>query len=185
MRKSGSRSTWIGYLFIGPWLIGLVVFKLGPLVFSLIISFHEWDIINPPRFIGLDNYSFLIRDPLFWSSLLNTAYYFLWVPIGIVFAVMIAHLLNQQVPGVSLFRALYYLPSVTSGAVVALIWIWMLHPHYGAINVLLGHLGIQGPLWLSSPEWAMPGLILVRMFSYRAYHCDFSGRNERHTQPTL
>lgn len=164
MKRLRSRETLVGYLFIAPWLIGFVLFKLGPLAFSLGMSFCDWDIINPPRFIGLANYAGLIGDSLFWTSLANTAYYFLWVPLAIVLAIPLAVLLNQPIRGVTLFRALYYLPSVTSGAVVAMIWIWMLHPHYGVINSLLGNLGITGPLWLSSPEWAMPGLLLVRMF---------------------
>lgn len=164
MKRYRSREAFIGYIFIAPWLIGVVLFKVGPLAFSLAMSFCDWDIINRPRFIGLANYATLIRDSLFWTSLANTAYYFLWVPLAIVLTIPLAVLLNQPVRGVTLFRALYYLPSVTSGAVVAMIWIWMLHPHYGVINSLLESLGIAGPLWLSSPEWAMPGLLLVRMF---------------------
>jgi multiple sugar transport system permease protein len=144
--------------------VGFVAFKAGPLAFSFGMSFFDWDIVNRPRFLGLANYNALVRDPLFWTSLVNTFYYLLWVPLAILLALPLALLLNQPVRGVTLFRALFYLPSVTSGAVVAMIWIWMLHPHYGIINSLLATVGLPGPLWLSSPDWAMPGLILVRLF---------------------
>jgi len=162
--KVRGRDNVSGYLFIAPWLIGLLLFRLGPFGFSFILSLTKWDMISKIEFIGLQNYRHLLKDPLFWTALLNTLYYFLWVPLGVIAALPIALLLNRSIRGITVFRAIYYLPSVTAATISSLIWIWMLHPHYGVINSMLSRIGIEGPLWFASPQWAMPGLILVRMF---------------------
>ena len=153
-----------GYVFILPWLVGLIIFKLGPLFFSFVISWYQWNIVSSAKFVGLSNYRNIISDKLFWKSTLNTLYFWLNVPIGLILALLIAMLLNKQIKGISVFRAIIYLPAVTAGVVVGVLWVWILHPHYGVINSILNQFGVQGPPWLSSPDWAMPSLLLLKMF---------------------
>ncbi len=155
------------YIGISPWLIGFLLFTGGPILASLGISFTEWKLITPPTWVGADNYVRLFtRDPLFWVALTNTAYYtFLSVPLGVVAALLIAMLVNQKVPGVALFRTIFYLPSVTAGVAVALLWFWIFNPEFGLLNYALSLIGIQGPEWLLSQQWAKPALILMSLWS--------------------
>lgn len=155
-----------GYLFIAPWLIGLVVFTLGPLLFSLFGSFTNYDVTSQMDFIGLDNYrTMLTRDPLFWISLGNTLYYVvISVPLTIVGAIVIALLMNQKLPGIRFFRTIYYLPSILSGVGVYFLWMQLLSPQTGLINIILSWFGIQGPAWLFDPEWTKPALIFMNMW---------------------
>jgi multiple sugar transport system permease protein len=113
-----------------PWLIGFIVFTAGPIVASLVLSFHRSDAFNAPSFVGLDNYAALIlRDRLFFHSLRVTAVYALFaVPLGIVGALTLALMLNQRIPGLSVWRTIYYLPSVVSGVALAMLWSWIFNP---------------------------------------------------------
>lgn len=172
-----------GYLFIMPWLLGFVLFTAGPMLASIALSFTEWDLLRPsPRPIGVENYRELFRDALFYRSLANTAVYALFaVPLGIATALSLALLLNQRVRGIALFRTIFYLPSVTSGVAVFLLWKWLFNPDFGLINALLrtpvpwlateGGLHVAAtplvpspPGWLSDPRWAMPALILMSLW---------------------
>lgn len=162
-----SRKTWSyleGYLFILPWLLGLVLLRLGPMIISLYMSLMEWDLFRPPQFVGLANYERLLTaDPLFWRSLGNTAYYVGGrVPLVLLLALLVAILLNQRVPIRNVLRTVYYLPTVTPEVAMFLLWVWMFEPNVGIINSLLAMLGVKpGPLWLGSTEWAKPALIIV------------------------
>lgn len=151
-----------GYLFLLPWLIGLVVFRLLSIVASAVISLTSWDLLNPPRFIGLQNYQALVTDNLFWTSLFNTLYFVVGsVPLILGLALLAAFLLNRPLPGVGILRTVYYLPSVTTGVAVALLWEWMFEPTYGVIDTMLSWVHIPGPPWLGSITWAMPAIILM------------------------
>jgi multiple sugar transport system permease protein len=152
-----------GYLFISPWLIGMVLLHLGPMIASFVLSFAHYEILTPPRFIGLQNYRELFNeDPLFWTSLINTVYYTLGsVPVRMVLALGLAVMLNMKFAGTRFFRTVFYLPSVTSGVAVATVWLWMFEPTYGVINNALRWVGIQGPPWLGSLDWAMPSIIVM------------------------
>ena len=155
-----------GYLFVSPALLGVIIFSLGPMVVSLILSFMRYDIINPPHFIGFSNFKDLLRDPLFSKTLFNTMYYVGGVvPLRLLVALLASMLLNQKVKGVTFFRTAYYLPSISAGVAVSIVWTYILDPQYGLINSVLEHLGISGPPWLQSPTWAMPGLILMGTWS--------------------
>jgi multiple sugar transport system permease protein len=156
-----------GYLFILPWLIGLVLFRAGPMVVSLALSFTRWDLMRPPRFVGLENYeNILFDDPLFWKSLQNTAIYVAGrVPLVLALALLVALLLNQAIPWQSFFRTAYYLPVVTPEVATALLWAWMFEPNFGVINSLLKVFGVAGPPWLASTEWALPAVIIVSTWS--------------------
>ena len=161
------REEKIFYLFILPWLIGLVVFSIGPVFGMLGLSFTDWRIsLDDLQFIGLDNYSKLFADPIFWTSVGNTLYIVVGrVVFGVSFALLLAILLNQKVPGIAFFRAVYYLPTVTAGVAVALVWIWIFNPRLGILNYSLKQIGIQGPDWIFSTTWVKPSLILMSMFS--------------------
>jgi multiple sugar transport system permease protein len=154
------------YLFILPWLIGFVLFTGGPVIYSFIMSLTNWTGIKTRDWVGLENYiNLLTVDPLFWTVLKNTFVYGIFsVLLGTLLALGVAILMNQRVPGISIFRTLYYLPSVTSGIAIAIMWAWMFNPRAGLINYLLSVVGIEGPTWFSSTQWAMPGLIIVSLW---------------------
>lgn len=150
------------YISISLWLIGLIFFTGGPVLASLAFSFTNWTGLKSVSFIGLENYrQLLFDDKLFWIATYNTFFYsFGAVTLGTLGALFVAILLNQKLPGTMLFRVAYYMPSIASGVAVSILWIWLLNPQVGLINYFLSFIGIKGPLWLASQDWAMPGLIL-------------------------
>jgi multiple sugar transport system permease protein len=152
-----------GYLFILPWIIGFLALRLAPMAISLFLSFTEYTIITPPTFVGLANFIKLFtNDPSFIDSLKVTISYAIFaVPIGMIISLTIALLLNQKIPGVTLWRTVYYLPSVVSGVAVAMLWFWLFHSRFGLINLGLSALGIEGPAWLGDPNWALTALIIM------------------------
>lgn len=160
------RETRDFYLCILPWLIGFVLFTGGPIIYSFFISLTNWTGIRTRDFIGFQNYIELFTvDPLFWTVLKNTIIYgSLSVILGLVVALAIALLMNQKVPGISIFRTIFYLPAVTSGIAIAIMWAWMFNPRAGLVNYALSLIGIDGPGWFASPQWAMVGLIFVSLW---------------------
>lgn len=162
-----TREAVSGYLFFSPWLIGFLVFLAGPILFSFYLSFTSYNTLSDPKWIGVLNYKILFtQDPIFWKSLGNTIYFVVFsVPINTFLGVLLAVLMNQKVPGIRLFRTIYYLPSVVSGVAVALLWQWLLDPNFGLINTMLGNLGIEGPGWLQDKHWSKPSLILMNVWA--------------------
>ncbi|NLE43315.1 MAG: sugar ABC transporter permease [Chloroflexi bacterium] len=160
--KPQARDNLAGYLFTLPWTVHLL-FLIGlTMLASLGISFTETDFLTKLRFVGLGNYQGLMRDPLFWKSLRNTAYYtFASVPLSVIFALAIALLLNLKVKGLSVYRLMYYTPSIVSGVAVAIIWQYVLNPRFGLLNLGLKAIGIRGPQWIYSQQWAMPAFIIM------------------------
>lgn len=156
-----------GYIFLLPWVIGLVVFILGPILASAYFSLNEYDVLTPPRWVGLDNYTqALFGDKLFWPSLWRTlSYSLIVVPATLIGSLMLAITLNQGVKGTNSFRTIFFLPSLTPTVALALLWTWLFHPTLGPINVALGWFGIPGPGWLTSKEWAMPALIIITLWA--------------------
>jgi multiple sugar transport system permease protein len=156
-----------GYLFIAPWLLGFLVFTAGPMLASLAISLNSWSLLSAPEWVGADNYRRLFsEDPLFWTSLWNTAYYVVFsVPLGIVVALSLAWLLNQRLRGMTFFRTAVYLPSITNIVAVSVLWLWIFNPEFGLFNVGLRLVGLDGPLWLQSERWAKPALIIMSLWS--------------------
>ncbi|MDP9313034.1 MAG: sugar ABC transporter permease [Chloroflexota bacterium] len=153
------------YLFISPWIIGFILFGAGPIIASAVISFTDWSLLSSPRWVGLANYERLFTDRLFSVTVKNTFIYAIGsVSLGIVAGFLLALLLNQKVWGMSLFRTIFYLPSVVAGIATALLWVNIFHPDFGLINYTLGQFGIQGPGWLQSPTWAMPALIMMSVW---------------------
>lgn len=151
------------YLLIAPWLIGFLVFQLGPILASFYFSFTRYTVMKPSVWIGLKNYiEMLTDDRLIWISLYNTAYYTLGsVPLGLILALGIAMLLNQRLPGLAGLRTVYYLPSVTPAVAGAVLWLWLFDYNNGLINNALRFVGIGGPAWLADPDWSKPAFILM------------------------
>lgn len=159
------RSLITGLLFISPWVIGFLVFRLIPFILSFYYSFTFFPILDKPRFIGLNNYIQLFNDSRFVSALYNTAYYsFFTVPLATISGIVLAMLLNMKVRGLSVFRTIFYLPSITPVVATALVWLWMFNPRAGVINYVLSLIGIRGPGWLGSPQWSKPALILMSLW---------------------
>ncbi|HWQ15267.1 MAG TPA: sugar ABC transporter permease [Roseiflexaceae bacterium] len=153
------------YLFIALWIVGFILFDAGPILASFLISFTNWSALSAPKIIGLANYQRMMIDPLFFKALSNSLYFGVGsVGLGMIVSFLLALLLNQRVLGVSLFRTIFYLPSVVSGIAVAILWIMILHKDFGLINSVLGWFGIRGPGWLVDPAWAMPALILMSLW---------------------
>jgi multiple sugar transport system permease protein len=163
------KRRWLwAYAFISPWLIGFLIFTLGPMLISLYYSFTNFNIIETPVWTGLDNYhKVFFEDPLFWHALKKTLYFAaLALPLGLAFGFFLAVLLNQDVPGVNLWRTMFFLPSVIAGVAVAILWVRIFNPQVGILNPFLENtLGIQNPPgWLSDPEWAIPSLVLISLW---------------------
>ena len=168
-RPARSRQRWReaveGYLFMAPAVIGFLLFTLFPMLASLGLSFTEYDLLSPPKWIGIENYARMIADPFFWQSLKVTlTYAVVALPLGLVAALAVAILMNQNVPGITFWRTVYVLPSVLTGVSVAILWRWLFNPEFGLLNTLLGYIGIDGPNWLGSPTWALPSLILIGLW---------------------
>ncbi|MBL8116218.1 MAG: sugar ABC transporter permease [Anaerolineae bacterium] len=159
------RESATGYLFVVPWLIGFILLTLGPMLASLYFSFTEYNVISAPKWIGLNNYTRLFQDPLFWQSLKVTLYFAaLSLPSGLILSFMLAVLLNQDVPGVRIWRTIYFLPSILSSVSVTLLWVILFNPQIGVVNQLLERIGIKGPGWLADPNWALPSLVIMGLW---------------------
>jgi len=168
MSRLAKKKAIYGYAFISPWLIGFLLFVLGPVLASIYLSFTKYELFTPPQWIGLSNYKELIfQDPLFPKSLYNTIYYTAFaVPLGVIFALLLSILLNNKLFGIRWFRTIYYLPAVTSGVAVSMLWLWLFNPQFGLINALLNMIGIrEGPGWLVDARWSKPALILMSLWA--------------------
>ena len=154
------------YLFILPWIAGLLVFTAGPLILSFVMSFFDWPITSSPKFCGISNYlEMFTQDRQFGKSLIITLKYAaIFVPLNMIIALFLAMLITQPVKGVKTFRTIFYIPTVVSGVAISIIWGWMFNGEYGIINYLLSLLGIDGPDWLVDPAWALFAVILVSAF---------------------
>lgn len=155
------------YLFLSPWLFGLAAFWIIPILASIALSLSEYNIITPPRFVGLENYrQMLFEDRTFWVSIRVTLKFMvLSVPLYLVCGLLLSLLLNLKFRGINLFRTIFFLPSVLSGVAVAVLWVALLNPDVGAVNEILRSLGIDDPpRWLDSPTWAVPSVVLVGLW---------------------
>jgi len=150
------------YLFITPWIIGFVLFIVGPIIASLGLSFTDYDIMLPPALVGLGNYQEIFADPLFYTSLYNTFYIvILAVPLSMMAAFGLAMLLNQKVGMMAGYRTAYFIPSIVPAVASAALWLYLLQPKWGLVNGFLESFGIPGPGWLASEVWAKPAIILI------------------------
>ena len=161
-----NSSRWTGLAFVSPWLAGFLLLTAGPMLYSLYLSFTSASMLSAPVWVGSENYATILsRDPLLWISLTNTAWYVaLFVPLSVLLALALALLLDARVRGLRVFRTLFFLPSVTNVVAVAVLWLWMFNPDFGLLNSLLRVVGIEGPLWLQSEQWAKPALVLMSLW---------------------
>lgn len=164
--RMARREAVAGYLFLLPWIIGFLWFTLGPVIGSLWLSLTDYSGGNAPTFIGLRNYKeMLFNDTLFWKSLKVTTIFTLSsVPLGLALSLAIALLLNQKVRFVSVWRTIYYLPSLVTGAAVALLWQYMFNEQFGLINSVFTALHLPSVPWLSDEFWIMPSLVLASLW---------------------
>jgi len=164
--RESTREAIRGYLFAAPWLIGFLIFTLYAIGSVVYFSFTKFPLFKPPEWIGLENYKELfLVDPLFKVALYNTFYYVvLSVPLGLLFAFLLALFLNQKIKGRTWFRITFYMPSIVPIVATSVIWMWIFNPNFGLLNWFLGLLRIPGPSWLGSIEWAKPALILMHFW---------------------
>jgi len=158
---------WTPYLFITPMLVGLFIFRLGPVVVALFAGFTRWNIQTPPQFLGLDNYAEAIQSPIFWQVSKNTLFFILmFVPGVMAFALIMALMLNQKLRGIAFFRGLYFMPYITAMVAVAMVWNWIFATRFGVLNYFLSHfLGISNPpAWLADKHWALAALVIVSVW---------------------
>jgi multiple sugar transport system permease protein len=148
---------------MSPWLVGFSVFFGYPLVMSAYLSFNHYDLLSSPRWVGLGNYRYLFgTDPQVWTAIRNT----LWiiavaVPLQVLFAFGIALMLSRARRGIGIFRTVFYLPALAPPVAATLGFVYILNPSTGPVNTLLGHLGINGPLWFNDPAWSKPSLVAL------------------------
>ncbi|WP_396653090.1 carbohydrate ABC transporter permease [Metabacillus arenae] len=161
-RKFLGSEAFYGYLFVSPMVLGFLLVMLFPLIYSLYISLTDWQLLGDPSFIGAENYQRLVNDPDFLVVLKNTLLFSGGlVPINIVLALLLALLLQRNLPGIGLFRTAIFIPVMTSIVVWSIIWKYMFSTDEGFINQILGVFGIDGPAWLYDPNLAMGAVIVV------------------------
>ncbi len=175
------REAMTGYLFVSPWIIGFLIFTIGPMIASLYYSFTDYDIVTAPIWNNFANYKKIfsgiipallthdadkLGDPIFWQSLKVTmSYAVMGLPLGLIFGFFLAVLLNQKIRFVNLWRTIYFLPSVIAGVAVALLWSRIFNPRVGIFNSIIESLfHIKGPGWLTSPDWAVPALVIMGLW---------------------
>ncbi len=154
-----------GLFFTSPAIIGLLWFTAYPLLASLYYSFTSYSMFGAIKWIGLVNFTDLFNDSNWWLSLYNTFYLLIFtVPLGILVALGLALLLNIKVRGITVYRTIFYLPSIIPIVAAAVVWQYVLNPQFGILNNLLSAVGINGPGWLNSPDWAKAALILISLW---------------------
>ncbi len=161
------REAAAAYVYIAPWIVGFLIFTLGPMVVSLGLSFTDYRTIagRAPNFVGLDNYLRMFNSPDFWQSLrVTVTFAAMALPSGLVLSFVIAILLNQKIPFVNVWRTIYFLPSVLAGVAVTLLWILIFNPQIGALNQFLALFGIRGPGWLTDPNYALLSLTIMSLW---------------------
>lgn len=152
-----------GLLFTSPWIFGLLVFTVYPILASLYYSFTDYSVLSQARWVGLDNYRVMfLRDERFFTAMKNTLVYAcLLVPMSLTLGIGVATLLNFRLRGMGVYRAAVYLPSVIPAVAASIVWLWLLDPQYGVANDLLRRIGLPTIGWLSDPKWAKPSLVLI------------------------
>jgi multiple sugar transport system permease protein len=165
-RKAAWRRRRLVLTLMSPWIVGFLVFISYPLVMSVYLSFTHYDLLSPPRWLGLANYRYMFgSDDQIWPAIRNT----LWiivvgVPLQVLFAFGISVMLTRAKQGVGFFRTVFYLPALAPPVAAALGFVYLLNPATGPVNTLLAKLGIEGPLWFNDPAWAKPSLVLLSLW---------------------
>lgn len=161
-----AESRW-GLFFLSPWLLGFLLFTLGPMIASLVFSFSRFSLVGGKlTIIGLGNYARMFSaDPKFWKAMgVTSTFAFIAVPLTLVAGFLLAYLLNLKIPGMNFWRTLFYMPSIISGVVVAILWRGLFDERYGFINWVIGLFGIQGPDWFLNQRWALAALVIISLW---------------------
>lgn len=157
-----NKENWQGLLFSAPFIIGFLVFTLYPTSASLFYSFTDFNLFKPLKWVGLDNFRWILKEQNVWVSIKNTLYMVVFAtPITLIVGLMLAQLLNLKVRGLSIFRTLFYIPSIVPVIASSLVWMWVLNPSSGLINTFLKNFGYLGPNWLLDADWTKPSLLLM------------------------
>ncbi|SEE94167.1 carbohydrate ABC transporter permease [Jiangella alba] len=163
------RESATGYLWSQAWLTGFILFAVVPIIVSLYLGFTDWNGVQTPQWVGLQNYREIFRDPLFWqSSRVTLVFALLYLPASIVIGFAMALLMNQKLRGISVFRTIYYLPSVLSGVAVAVLWGFVFNREFGVLNWIIGLFGIAPISWLNDPFWVLPAMVIMQLWGVGA-----------------
>jgi multiple sugar transport system permease protein len=158
-------------LFLLPNILGFLAFTAIPVLIALALTFYDWDLLLGAKFAGLDNFRRLLNDHTFRASFLNTLYFTtISVPLSVMLGLATALMVNKPLRGIAVFRAAFLLPYITVTVAVALVWRWLYLPDVGLINNVLRLFRIQGPAWLTDPQWAMPAIILLSVWKTFGYN---------------
>jgi len=166
MPAARRREAIAGYLFISPWLIGFLLFTVGPMLFSLYISFTRWNIVGDPKWVGLTNYQRIFTvDRDFRQALYVTfKYSLIYLPLYTIIGLAMALALHAKLKGVGVFRTVLYLPYVVPSIAATLVWVWVLNGRFGLINTMLAWVGVEGPNWFGDPDTALYGMVLIGLW---------------------
>ena len=164
------REAFWGYLMIAPIIIGLALFFYYALGTSLYISMTQWDVLTAPQWVGFDNYTHLLNDPIFQKALVNTAYYtLLSVPSGLIVSLLLALALNTRIRFRNVYRLIFFLPVLTMPIAIAVVWRWIYNPDFGLLNLVLKTFGVPRIKWLSDASWAIPSLTIFSVWAGSGY----------------
>ena len=165
-RLEGKRAKY-GYIFALPWVLGLLIFYFYPLLSSIFYSFTDFNGIKMQKFVGLSNYQELFKDEVFWISVRNTLFYtVLVVPVGLIFGVSVALLLNMKTKVQGIYRVVAFIPTLVPAVASAIIWQWLLNSQFGLVNYVLYEIGFQNPpAWFGSATWAKPAMAIIAQWS--------------------
>ncbi|QBE99161.1 carbohydrate ABC transporter permease [Blautia producta] len=172
VKKKGSlmRDDKWAWLMLAPSVVGFLMFMLIPVIATFVLSFMDYDMLEPPKFVGLKNYINMFQDSITWQVTGNTIIYtVLTVPLGMVLALILAVALDQKIGFRRFYRAAFFLPSITSMVVVAIVWQWIYNPEYGLLNYILGFFGVSPKKWLISSSTALVSLAIVGIWKRLGY----------------
>lgn len=168
------REFFAASIFLLPNFLGFLVFVLLPVTFGVVIGFFDWDGLTwPPKWVGLSNFQKIFgfeRNPSgqlvpldgeFWKYWFNTIFIMMGIPIKIACSLLIALLLKNKIKGVAIYRTIFFLPTITAGVAIYMLWSWIFNPNYGLLNTALAYVGVEGPAWLASTVWSKPSLIVM------------------------
>jgi multiple sugar transport system permease protein len=159
------RRTIAGYIFISPFILGVLFWVLIPALTAAWLVLQDWNLIRPARYVGLDNIIRMFSDRFLWQSLkVTTVYTLVSVPLGLLISFALALLIDTKVRGIALFRTIYYMPTIVPAVANAVLWAWIFNTEFGLLNVLLHYFGLSKVNWLREPEWALPAIILMSLW---------------------
>ncbi|OGW79100.1 MAG: hypothetical protein A3G33_03835 [Omnitrophica bacterium RIFCSPLOWO2_12_FULL_44_17] len=168
--KDRTKEALAGYGFLMPNFVGFLVFTSIPVCASMALSFFSWDLLSPPKFVGIANFIELFKDPFFWKYCWNTVVLMCAIPFSVAGSLLLALAMNQKLKGIVFFRTVYFLPTICSGVAIYVLWRFIYNPEFGALNAMifklgeLIHLPLRGPNWLTDEQWAKPALIIMSVW---------------------